>query len=138
MIDIEIDTSVLEKKLTELQSDSLDSTLQLFVEDSGAFMLSRLRSEQLNFNPIGIRSGNLRRSQQLNVGQLESSVQPELTIAPYAPYVASYSSKKFGKPYIKITLGLYGGEVVKKFEKVISQFVKDINNGKKPKYKNPY
>lgn len=110
------------------------------LEDTAAFVQKELINTELNYNPIGVVTGNLRRSYSgiPQVGNGFVLITSNLTIAPYAPKVAAYSKGRFGSPYTEITVNRIRPVVDESVAYEVRQAARVINSGGNYSYKNPF
>lgn len=89
---------------------------------------------------VGVVTSNLRRSIGINrVSEFVYVVrQVNAALAPYHDQVVNWSEQQYGLNFYDITRQLYGPKVANEIFNVLSGIAQDIDNLKKPSYRNPF
>lgn len=97
---------------------------------------------------VGIISGNLKSSIQVENREFSSSIEPDETAAPigvsssgytnYAQIIGRWSQEKYGANFMEIALRLYGPQVDQVIRDEIAAFIRDTNNRQQYRYTNPF
>ena len=161
---LNIDTSGFDKKVAELRR-LFPSTGEKLIQDATVFLQEKLVDEILNgpagkIYPktgypsivgkgqkgyVGVNSGNLRRSIDTEIkviaGNLIGQVFVNAGLSPVGDYalpIAGWSKNKYGFNYMEIAQELWGEYVLDKAGQVLARLVRNVSQGKRFAYRNPF
>ena len=120
---------------------AFDSFFDNIHRDMIAHIQDRMVNDVINYQFVGVITGNLRRSMTIEFNDPEqgvSTLYSDLRIAPYSPFVAGWSAKKWGRNFWRICLELYGAKTVQRAIIEYKRMISVLNKNQRYKYKNPY
>jgi len=130
------------------------------LQDAGQYMQARIVDDVLNGEAgnsypksypasvtqgasgfVGVVSGNLKRSiktQEKGQVMLIFTDSGSSPVATYNIVIDNWAREKYGMGYFEIAVELYAGVIEKAFFKVIRDFARSANTGKRYNYTNPF
>lgn len=107
--------------------------------DAAAKFLEYLTDKTLNFEMVGVVSGNLRRSFDLQPLDVFSTVVVhDQSIAPYGIHVLNWTEQNFSKNFIDETIDTYWPEIYRDLKAEHDRMWDIIGKRKVYKYQNPF
>lgn len=130
------------------KQDSAMELLRVFgpygflMEDALEFFKTSMMAKELDFDPVGIITGMLRRSYSA-AGVYDRQpyvirLFPNLTIAPYAIEVSERIQRRFGNSFVQITLDRTSIEADAAIRREIERAATIIQAGQRYIYENPF
>lgn len=114
----------------------------MLMEDALEFFKTSMMDKELDFNPVGIITGMLRRSYAA-AGLYDRQpyvirLSPNLSVAPYAVDVSKRVQLRFGQSFVQLTLDRTSAEADDAIRREINRAAQVIQNGERYKYQNPF
>jgi len=112
------------------------------LEDALEYFKTQMMAVEVNFNPVGIVTGNLRRS-YATAGLYQRlpyaiRLTPNLSVAPYVPEVSERIRKRFGKSFVRLVIERVGAEVDACIAREMRRGLAVIESGQQYRYENPF
>ncbi len=110
------------------------------LHDAGEYFRTQMMAEEINFNPVGIDTGNLRLSYAEVYQDTPDMIviKPNLSKASYAPDVATRTRMKHGLTFTELTLRRTVSLADTHLGDEIKRAVSVIGGGGLYKYENPF
>lgn len=114
----------------------------MLMQDALEFLKTSMMAQEVNFDPVGIVTGNLRRAYS-TAGLYERlpytiRLTPNLSVAPYVPEVSQRIQKRFGKTFVQLTLDRQSALMDDCIRREVLRAVAIISAGGRYKYENPF
>ena len=136
------DTRAKRKQASALELIAAFGPNGYFLEDALEYFKTQMLAVETNFNPVGIVTGNLRRS-YATAGLYQRlpyviRLTPNLSVAPYVPEVSERIRKRFGKSFVQLVIERCGAEVDAAIAREMRRSLAVINSGGQYRYENPF
>jgi len=114
----------------------------MLAQDALEFFKTSMLAQELNFDPVGIITAQLRRSyNEAGLYEREPNLirlSPNLSVAPYAEEVSDRVQRRFGNSFTQLTIDRVKSEVDEAIMAEVKRAVAVIQAGGRYKYENPF